>query len=650
MRALCVFCDIIKHAMPKRQRKKLSTKIIERVTILLVALCVIGLLVFFMSTVFFPFIKLEIAQDFDGAKALLAEKGFLGFATVSLIEALQMVVIFIPAEFIQLTSGMSYPWWLAIILCDIGVIIGSSIIYLLVNLFNFSGNTFNRSNRIERYVRMSKNKSTIILMYLLFIMPIIPFGAICYFGSSKKVPFHKYLLTCATGVIPSICTSILMGTAVKEFITRAMPVWLLILIIFVAGAILFTLLLFVLNKFFFKQNANTPFSPFYGIIVSLCSLFMRFRVRYNVINRHAIDKLDDSYLVLANHHAWFDFLGIHYINKNRRYAMVMNNYYFNLPIIGKWFKRAGCIPKKLFTPDINCVIDIFKAKEAGFPIAMFPEARLSTDGGRSLMNPGIVPLIKKLNVPVVLVQLRRGYFIKPKWRKKRFTGRYDVKVARVVQPEELAQMSDKEILDVVESNLYFNEFDNTKGVNIIRPHKAEGLEKILYRCPHCGGMFTNISKGNKMTCTACGKEYEIKPNYQFKKVEQGDYNNLYDYYQAIRAIETKELDNVYFLIDVNVKIFTDGKTKPRLDKGTFRFTNKKVSYKSIVNDTYFEYRIDQLEGIAYSVNEEFEMYYKGELYYFYPTKVDKAICTRIALIFELMKEKEEYQRRNQIAL
>ena len=168
------------------------------------------------------------------------------------------------------------------------------------------------------------------------------------------------------------------------------------------------------------------------------------------------------------------------------------------------------------------------------------------------------------------------------------------------------------------------------------------MEVKFYRCPHCGGMFTNTSKGNKLICTNCQKEYEIGTDYQFV---DGEYKNLYEYYQAIKQEELKEMDNVYFLIDVNVKIFTDGKTKPRLDKGTFRFTNKKVSYKSIVTNDYFEYRIDQLEGIAYSVNEEFELYHKGELYYFYPSKVDRAICTRIALIFELMKEKEEFERR-----
>ena len=636
------------HVMPKkkRARKPLSAIIIERVTILVVALIVIGLLVFFMSKVFFPFIKLEINKDFDGAKALLTEQGFLGYATVSLIEALQMVVIFIPAEFIQLTTGMSYPWWLAIILCDIGVILGSSIIYLLVNIFKFSGNAFNRNNSIEKYARMSKNRSTIILMYLLFIMPVIPFGAICYFGSSKKVPFHKYLLTCATGVIPSISTSILMGTAVKEFIAAAIPLWLLIIIILGAGTILFILLLFVLNKFFFKQNDNTPFSVFYGLIVGLSSLFMRFHVKYHVINRKALDKLDGSYLVLANHHSWFDYLGLHYLNKNRRYAMVMNNYYFQLPIIGKWFKRAGCIPKKLFTPDIQCILGIMKAKEAGFPIAMFPEARLSTDGGRSLMNTGIVPLIKKLDVPVVLVQLRKGYFIKPKWRKRRFRGTFDVEVKRVVKPEELKQMSDSQILEVVESNLYFNEFDNTRKVRMLSNHKAKGLEKILYRCPHCGSLYTNIGKGNKLICTSCNKEYDIDIHYQFTKTKAGDYKNIYEYYQAIKKMEIEEMDNVLFDIEVSTKIFSDGK-KPRMDRGVFHFDNEKVSYKSIVDGNYFEYKISQLEGIAYSVNEEFEMYYKNDLYYFYPLKEDKAICTRIALIFESMKEKAEYERREQ---
>ena len=112
---------------------KSKKKLVERIVVLGVALIVAALLVFFLKDIFFPFIKAQANKDYDGAKAILSNHPWRGYATVSLVEGLQMVVIFIPAEFIQLTSGMSYPWWLAIILCDIGVMLGCSIIYLLVN-------------------------------------------------------------------------------------------------------------------------------------------------------------------------------------------------------------------------------------------------------------------------------------------------------------------------------------------------------------------------------------------------------------------------------------------------------------------------------------------------------------------------------------
>ena len=51
-----------------------------------------------------------------------------------LVEALQEVVVFIPAEFIQISSGLSYPFYIALLLCDLGACLGATIIYVLVNL------------------------------------------------------------------------------------------------------------------------------------------------------------------------------------------------------------------------------------------------------------------------------------------------------------------------------------------------------------------------------------------------------------------------------------------------------------------------------------------------------------------------------------
>ena len=63
------------------------------------------------------------------------------------------------------------------------------------------------------------------LMYVLFVMPVVPFGAICYFGSSMKMSYRRYILTCVTGVIPSILSSIVLGNLFIYFTASGLPLW-----------------------------------------------------------------------------------------------------------------------------------------------------------------------------------------------------------------------------------------------------------------------------------------------------------------------------------------------------------------------------------------------------------------------------------------
>ena len=621
--------------MEKAKRKS----VIEKVIILGTALVVIGLLVFFLSDVFIPFIKLEIARDIDGAKELLISKGIAGYITVPIVEALQMVVIFIPAEFIQLTSGMAYPWWLTLILCDIGVMLGCSIIYFLVNVLSFKGDIFNKQDRIERYEHMAKSKSTVIFMYLLFIMPIIPFGAICYYGSGKRVPYPRFLLTCATGVVPSISTSILMGTAVKEFIANSIPVWALVLIIIAAAAILFVLLAFVLHKYFFKTEKDMPNPWLISLMTKIVLKIMALKTRYSIINGDEVKKLDGSFIYLANHHSWRDMAAIYKIDPSRPVVGVINEFYFRIPVIGKQLKKAGNIGKKMFYPDIQCVKKMFKTVRAGYPMMLFPEARLSTDGGPSEIDGKISGLCIKMGVPIVLVEIRNNYFIAPKWRSKTLRGRCDVEIKRIVKPDELKAMDADALTEIIRENLSYNEFHGERQIYKSK-RKAEGLSGILYLCPHCGGIYTNVSYRNTLKCTACGKEYHIADDYRF---EEDDIKDICEYYGRIKEIEKKNLSEIRFDIPVDVEIYRHNEKTVDREKGVFHFDNEKVFFRSEITDLFFEYSTDILEGIAYSVNKEFEMYYQNDLYYFYPSKDDRAICTRVALLYELLKGAKNHE-------
>lgn len=72
-----------------------------------VFLVIILLFAFFLREILIPLIKMELARDTAGATALLQEKGIMGYLAVILVEALQMVVVFIPAEFIQISRGLN---------------------------------------------------------------------------------------------------------------------------------------------------------------------------------------------------------------------------------------------------------------------------------------------------------------------------------------------------------------------------------------------------------------------------------------------------------------------------------------------------------------------------------------------------------------
>ena len=608
---------------------------IEKIVILSLMILIITILVFFLKDIFIPLIKLEISNNKEGAKELLESKGILGFITVSIIEALQMVVIFIPAEFIQLTSGMTYPWFLALILCDLGVMLGSSIIYFIVHVFKFNGDIIYKSSKIERYEKRMKTNNAMLFMYILFIMPIVPFGAVCYYGANKKLPYHKYLFTCATGVIPSIFTSILMGTAVKEFIENSLPLWLLIIIIIGLASLLFIILSIVLDKIFFKQNDYTAGSFFNSLFLSTLYRISRLKNRPVVIN-NTLKEIDGPYLMYANHHSMMDFNYIYALDRDRGMAIVVNAYYFRIPFFGKIGKRAGMIPKKMFTTDISAIKGIMKARNEGYPIVIFPEARLSTSGVSSYIDESSAQLAKKLDLPLVLVNTRGAYFYKNKWRKSHFRGKWEIEVKKVISKEELNRLSTEDLHEIIKDTLSFNEFDYTDNINIKSKKKALGLENILYMCPHCKTLYSNKTIGNKIYCDNCKKEYNILPNYHF---DSSEIDNISVYYDKIKEIEKENIDSINLDLEVNTKIFKDGVRKATIDEGIFHLDSKGLFYKSTISDINFSYKIEELKGIAYSVNEEFEMYYNGDLYYFYP-KENKQICTRIALLFEILKELE----------
>ena len=606
-------------------------KTTERGVMLAIFAVILLLFALFLKDIMIPLLRMELRRDFAGARELLAARGAQGALTVVLVEALQMVVVFVPAEFIQISSGLSYPFLAALVLCDLGVCLGATIIFILVRSFHFQSTAYlRRQQRIERLSAAVHERNTVLLLYLLFFMPIIPFGAICYYGSGTRLPYRKYILTVATGVIPSIVVSNLMGEAGMAFLRESLPFWLLICIIVVLAIALFGLIFLLIRRFCFRGAEDTPDSMMYALIFLIVRLWQGRRCRVE-LDEALLKQAEPPYILLANHQSFFDFYYVSQLSHPRNPSFLVNQFYCTRPVLRHMAKPGGILAKKLFTPDLGAAAGLLRMTRKGYPIVIFPEGRLSPDGrSNPIVEPGGA-LYKKLGVDLVLVKLKGAYFADPKWRRRGYRCTVRVEVARVLKRGEVAETPAEALDRLIAETLWSDAADDAADVYPQRD-KAAGLENILYRCADCGALYTTKGEGNTLVCSACGASHMLDQTYRFTDGPE----TISAYYDRIREMERETLDDFSLAAEVETKVFgADGRVVKK-ERGECTLTPEAFAYHSASED--FTIPTAQLPALCFSCGKEFELYHEGLLHYFYPLTQPRQTA-RWALLIDMITER-----------
>ena len=182
------------------------------------------------------------------------------------------------------------------------------------------------------------------------------------------------------------------------------------------------------------------------------------------------------------------------------------------------------IPFSKGSSDLIAVRNMFSVIKQGGAIAMFPSGNRSFFGDECTIVGGIGKLVKKLNAPLVLVQIRGGYNTKARWKVKTNRGKMTAGVTKVINTEELASMSNEEVDKIIQQELNHNEFEYNKTAQIIYRgrHKAEYLESVLFYCPQCSDTESLCSKGNDFYCRKCGMKVRINDTGFFEKTENAE--------------------------------------------------------------------------------------------------------------------------------
>ena len=610
------------------KKKKIN---VETVTIIVILAIIIALFAFFLKDVMLPLFRLQLDNDLDGASALLKSKGIIGGISVILIEALQMIIIFVSAEFIQIASGLSYPLYISLPLCDIGICLGATVIFLLVRVFKFNSSTYEKNRgMIDKIASNAKDRNIVILLYLLFFMPFIPFGAICYYGASTKISYGKYMLTVSTSAIPSVVVSVLIGQAGKLFFTNSIPLWLLVLIVIALSVLLFALIYWFMHKFVLKGTDKTPDSLFFDIFFMIVKLF-QFGKKRPVIEDDLICNVDLPYLILSNHESFMDFFYLYYLTNLKSPSYVFNSYYCISPFFNLMRKHCGFIPKRLLSDDKEAKAAVSNMIGKGFPVVIFPEDRLSPDGRSNPIVLKDAAFYKKLDADIVLVKIDGGYYAHPKWRRRTYSSDVKVSVVRVLKRQEIASMSVNELEQIIKETL-FNDASQINNVTYRQKDKAKGLEKLLYRCADCGALYKTSGKGNELICRSCGSVHKLDNHYHFTDAPY----SIPGYYDAIRKMEEAEIEDLVLFTSVKTRVYGKNmKTVKReegkctLDKTRFRYTSESEEFSIPIND---------ITALGFTCGKRIELNHDNKLYYFRPVE-DPVQAARWALVMDILKSR-----------
>lgn len=405
-----------------------------------------------------------------------------------------------------------------------------------------------------------------------------------------------------------------------------------------------------------KAPHHQPIRPsrLLGTVVRALAILDQIKTKFTY-TEHRMDQLGKApCLILMNHSCFLDLKLAYKLFYPRRFNIVSTTDgligWFGLK--GLLMRWLGCVPTQKFVSDPGLISDIsYALKEKKASVLMYPEAGYSFDGRATVLPKRLGILLKKLNVPVVTVITQGAFAYDPLYnnlQKRKVKVHADV--TYLLTPEEIQEKSVEEIDAMIDEQFSFDNFawQYENKIEITEDFRADGLNRILYKCPECGAEGEMEGKGILLTCKKCGKVHELTTLGRLEaKTGETKFAHVPDWYDWQRAEVRKELTEGTYKLDteVSIAILKDHKAlyhvgEGRLihDENGFKLTgcDGKLNYEQsaqssyTLNSDYFWYEIGDVIGIGNA----------DQLYYCFPKQRDIVTKARLAAE-ELYKMKRE---------
>lgn len=349
---------------------------------------------------------------------------------------------------------------------------------------------------------------------------------------------------------------------------------------------------------------------------------------------------DGPWMILMNHCSFTDLAIAYEVLKDRPFNLVVTSD----ALVGKEgvMRSLGCIPTRKFVSDVTLISDMnYALTENKSSVLMFPEAGYSINGTGTKIPQGIGVLLKKLKHPVVMITTYGAFTRDPLYNNlQKRDVQVHCRVRCLFTAEELASTKIDQINEVVkkEFDLDYFAWQQENEIEIDEPFRADGLNRILYKCPHCMSEGETEGKGISLKCKKCGAEYELDVFGRLKGVNvEPKFTHIPDWYAWEREQVKEEILAGTYLLDVpcDIGILKDYKALYLVGSGRLHHDKNGFVLEGCDGKLHYE----QPPIASYSLNSDYFWYEIGDiisigtndcLYYCFPKEGDIVAKTRIA--------------------
>ena len=394
-----------------------------------------------------------------------------------------------------------------------------------------------------------------------------------------------------------------------------------------------------------KKKTNPKIGKINPILYAVLYRYFKpkFTKKYHVtFDKDIVKEIKGPAIVVATHSCDMDHILSGLTLYPVRPTYIVSEHFMCNPSTAKLLKFVHVITKKMFTPDVSTIKNILRAKKENAVIFIFPEGRLSCYGRTLPVTDGTAELIKKLGVDLYAWKAEGAYCTFPKWREKGEDrkGKIHASIKRLMTADEVEKADIDTIRKLTEDAIRHDDEVAMQGVEFQCENMANGVEKVLFKCPNCMQEGTLTTEGKNIRCN-CGFDATLDNFYRLHNAPFGSVNEWFEWQQ-------NSIDTENECLQTKVRLGCcgeDGLMDPQAGEGEIYMDKDVFKLMGTMHGEAVDFTIktEKIGAFPITPGDHFDVYINGKLVYVYPMPDPRTSVKWVCFLDKFMEQKRRGQ-------